>query len=81
MLGETGKELVGTSWVDTNEGTAQAPNVRSRWVAKEYNDGPCAGLYAATTPLEGVKLVISEAAVSEDPDVVLLIVDVRRAYF
>ena len=57
------------------------PNIRSRWVAKEYNTGPRPDLFSATSPLEGVKLVISEAASSNPKGTVLLVIDVRRAYF
>ena len=78
---ETGRPPIRTGWVDTNKGTAEEPNIRSRWVAKEFNTGPRPDLFAATSPLEGVKLVISEAASSKRADTVLLIVDVRRAYF
>ena len=78
---ETGKPPISTGWADTNKGTTEKPNVRSRWVAREFNTGPCPGLYAPTPPLEGVKLVVSAAASSVDPDVVILIVDVRRAFF
>ena len=37
---ETGKAPVKTGWADTNKGTAEHPNVRCRWVAKEFNTGP-----------------------------------------
>ena len=32
---ETGKNPIKTGWADTNKGTSECPNVRSRWVAKE----------------------------------------------
>ena len=38
-------------------------------------------MFSATSPLEGVKLVISEAASSNQKGTVLLVIDVRRAYF
>ena len=66
---------------DTNKGTSECPNIRSRWVAKEYNTGPRPDLFSATSPLEGVKLVISDAASSNQKGTVLLVIDVRRAYF
>ena len=63
--------------------TRERPSVRtykrSRWVAKEYNTGPRPDLFSATSPLEGVKLVISEAASSNQKGTVLLVIDVRRA--
>ena len=78
---ETGKAPIKTGWADANEGTASQPNVRSRWVAKEFNTGHRPDLYAGTSPLVGVKLVMSEFASSGRSDTVLLIIDVRRAYF
>ena len=70
-----------TGWADTNKGTSECPNKRSRWVAKEYNTRPRPDLFSATSLLEGVKLVISEAASSNQKGTVLLVLDVRRAYF
>ena len=78
---EMGKNPIKTGWVDTNKGTSKCPNMRSRWVAKEYNTGPRPDLLSATSPLEGVKLVISEAASSNQKGTVLLVIDVRRAHF
>ena len=78
---ETGRPPIKTGWADTNKGTHEAPNVRCRWVTKEYNAGKRPDLFAGTPPLEGVKLVISEAATSDHMDHVLATIDVRRAYF
>ena len=77
---ETGRNPIKTGWADTNKGTSECPNIRSRWVAKEYNIGPRPDLFSARSPLEGVKLIISEAA-SSNRETVLLVIDVRRAYF
>ena len=35
----TGRPPIKTGWADTDKGTEEEPNVRSRWVAKEYNTG------------------------------------------
>ena len=75
----TDKILIKTGWADTNKGTSECPNVRSRYVAKEYNTRPRPDLFSAASPLEGVKLVISEAASSNQKETVLLVMDVRRA--
>ena len=53
----------------------------SRWVAKEKITGPRPDLFSATSLLEGVKLVIWEVASSNQKGTVLLVTDVRRAYF
>ena len=77
---ETEKNPIKTVWVDTNKGTSECPNMRSRWVAKEHNTGPRPDLFSATSPLEGVKLVISGAASSNQKGTVLLVIDMRRAH-
>ena len=51
---ETLKNPIKTGWADTNKGTFECPNMRSQWVAKEYNTGPRPDLFSATSPLEGV---------------------------
>ena len=38
-------------------------------------------MFSAVSPLDGVELVISEAASSNQKETVLLVIDVRRAYF
>ena len=57
------------------------PNIRSRWVAKEYNTGPRPELCSVQRHLWRVKIVISEAAPSNQKGTVLLVIDERRAYF
>ena len=78
--------IVGTRWLDVDKGDARAPNLRSRLVAQEYNDGQeYTGLFAATPPLEALRLLVSEAATvrSRQPqeDNYILIADVSRAFF
>ena len=68
-------------WVDTNKGTEAEPNYRSRIVAKELkatSPGDPVDLYAATPPLEAVKMIISHAA-SGGTDRALMVIDIRRA--
>ena len=77
---QTGKNPIKTGWADTNKGTSECPNIRSRWVAQECNTRPRPHLFSATTHQEGVKLVISEVASSNQKGTVLLVIDVRRAY-
>ena len=56
----TGKGPVKTGWVDTNTGCEEKPNLRSRFVAKEYKTHARAELFAATPPLEALRLFLSE---------------------
>ena len=51
----TGKQPIGTKWIDINKGDANNPNYRSRLVAKEIRRGPNEDMFAATPPLEANK--------------------------
>ena len=58
-----GVPIVGTRWLDIEKGDLANTNLRSRLVAQEYHDGcEYAGLFAATPPLEALRLLLSEAA-------------------
>ena len=52
---ETGKEQIGTRWVDANKGDKVHPEVRSRLVAQEIKRDRREDLFAATPPLEAKK--------------------------
>ena len=79
--------MIRSRWVVTNKGSDDHPNVRARWVAQEFKsmDGPDHGKhYAATPGLDLVKGVLGHAASLRSrpgTDVVVAVVDVRRAYF
>ena len=55
-------EIVKTRWIDINKGDWENPNFRSRFVAKEFNDGAGEGLFASTPPLEALRFLLSELA-------------------
>ena len=78
-LRETGKAPVKTGWAETDKGQPGKPNVRARWVAKEYKTHAIPELYASTPPSEVLKVVLSEIATDEREGKVLALVDVRRA--
>ena len=80
-LRETGKAPIKTGWAETDKGQPGKPNVRARWVVKEYKTHARPELYASTPPLEALKVVLSEIATGEREGKVLALVDVRRAYF
>lgn len=85
----TGKQPVGTRWIDINKGDHANPNYRSRLVAKVIRRGPNEEMFAATPPLEAKKClfsyVISQYArgrcKNTSDKLKLLFVDVSRAYF
>ena len=74
-LPEIGRAPTKTGWAETGQ-----PNVRARWVAKEYKTHARPELYASTPPLEALKVVLSETATGELGRKVVAPVDVRRAY-
>ena len=57
----TGKGPIGTRWVDINIGDEDRPEYRSRLVAKELKTDKREDLFAATPPIEALKLLISMA--------------------
>ena len=78
---ETGKAPIKTGWAETDKGQPGKPNVRARWVAKEYKMHARPELHAPTPPLEALKVVLSEIATGTLGGKVVALVDVRRAYF
>ena len=79
-----GIKIVGARWIDINKGDLIHTNYRSRYVAKEFNDGKDASLFASTPPLEALRLIVSEAATvdyGQEVRKVIMINDVARAFF
>ena len=77
-----GMKIIKTRWVDINKGDDESPLYRSRFVAKEYNDGEAQGLFAGTPPLEALRYIIHRAATRDGKeDKLLMINDVARAFF
>ena len=78
---KTGRAPIKVRWVDHNKGSDEEPMIRSRLVAKEIKVSDKPELFAATPPLEAVKMVISFAAENGPTDKCLMHNDVSRAYF
>eukprot|EP00973_Karenia_brevis_P042751 5916416-Karenia_brevis.AAC.1 len=80
----TGRDPIGVRWVDVNKQDNENPLYRSRLVAKQFKTGNDPELFAATPPLETMKLIISIAATRNHEgriDKKIMINDVSRAYF
>ena len=58
-INNIGKMPIRVRWVDHNKGTTNAPDIRSRLVAMEFNKGPMEGVFAAMPPLEAKRLLFS----------------------
>ena len=80
-LREKGKAPIKTGSAETDKGQPGKPNVRARWVAKEYKTHARPELHAPTPPLEVLKVVLSEIATSTRGGKVVALVDVRGVYF
>ena len=80
---ELGYKIIGARWIDINKGDDKDWNYRSRYVAKEFNTGKEEGVFAATPPLEALRMLLSEAAtVDEGQDKkIMMINDVARAFY
>eukprot|EP00973_Karenia_brevis_P028015 3857837-Karenia_brevis.AAC.1 len=61
-LDMTGKAPIGVRWIDVNKQDNEHPRYRSRLVAKEFRTHNDPELFAATPPLEVLKMIISIAA-------------------
>ena len=74
------RRIIGTRWVSCNKGDELHPEIRCRLVAQEIKTpNATSKFYAATPPVETLRLILSHAAESEQYQVSL--VDVSRAYF
>ena len=72
-----------TRWIDVNKGDDCNRNYRSRMVAREIKRDNRMDLFAATPPLEALKLLISEAATVRPQKRLkkIMVNDISRAYF
>ena len=73
---------MGVRWVDVDKGDATATDYRSRLVGQEFATYKDDSLYAATPPLEALRMIISHVATGTGSSTrQIMINDVRRAYF
>ena len=73
-----GVKVIGTRWVCCNKGDSINPDVRCRLVCQEMKRYETDEFFAATPPIETMRLLVSMAAESED--LVMSLVDISRAY-
>ena len=76
-----GKKIIKLRWIDVNKMDAQNPLIRSRIVAKEFNDSIDPNLFAATPPIEALRYLVSNAATMGHGKRYIMINDVSRAFF
>ena len=76
-----GKKIIRLRWIDVNKMDADNPMIRSRIVAKEYNDGVDPNMFASTPPIEALRYLLSKAATKGNEDKMIMLNDVSRAFF
>lgn len=74
-----GRRVIGTRWVSCNKGDKAHPDIRCRVVSQEVKTYQSEEFYAATPPLEALRLIVSLAA--DEPELEVSLVDISRAYF
>ena len=79
-----GAKVITLRWIDVNKGDRESPNYSLRLVGREFKEGKDDSLYAATPPLEAMRLILSHAATASGGDIYgkeIMVNDVSRAYF
>lgn len=80
---QIGAKIIPTKWIDTNKGDDDNPNYRARLVGREIKIDQRPDLFAATPPLEALRMIFSICASNQhgkDPYRILSS-DIKRAYF
>ncbi len=80
---QEGCKVITTRWIDVNKGDSQRPNYRARLVGRELKLDNRLDLFAATPPLESLRLMCSLCASNQNRQrpFRMLSIDVKRAYF
>ena len=80
-----GCRVISTKWVDINKGDQdqKAPNYRARLVGRELKLDSRLDLFAATPPLDAIRIICSLCANNQygQQPYRIMTVDVKRAYF
>ena len=78
-----GCRVISTKWVDINKGDQKAPNYRARLVGRELKLDSRLDLFAATPPLEAIRIICSLCGINQygQQPYPIMTVDVKRAYF
>lgn len=76
-------KVITTRWLDVSKGDRENPDYRSRLVGREIKRDQRLDLFAATPPLEALKMIVSICASNQSKDEPYRIMtsDIERAYF
>ena len=80
----TGKPPITARWLDINKGDDKDEVYRSRYVAREikkkHGGNERENLFAATPPLEALKLLLSNAVTNHEVGKKIMLIDISKAY-
>jgi hypothetical protein len=81
---QTGKPPAKSMWLDTRKGDEENENYRRRSVGKEFSTSKNHELFAATAPLEALRMLVSDLCTvtrQSDRSRRMMVCDVSRAFF
>lgn len=83
---KTGKGPISSRWIDINKGDEQRPAYRSRLVIQEIRQSHIEAIFAATPPLESVRMLLSLQRTGNRRDhrgrrKKVMFIDIRRAHW
>ena len=80
MAARDGCKVITTKWRDINKGDQRDPNYRARLVGREIKTDSGLDLFAATPPLESLRVICSTCTSNQDRQgpCRIMSVDVRR---
>ncbi len=86
MKREPWMKPITTRWIDTNKGDIESPDYRARLVGREIKRDKRDDLFAATPPLESLRMLLSICAsnqrhLEEHRNHIIMSNDIKRAYF
>ena len=82
MQRDANKVVIGGRWVTCNKGDTANPKMRARYVATETNHQDDTAYFAATPPLEAIRLLLSKFAqrAPSNRRLKLNFLDITKAY-
>lgn len=80
---QIGAKIITTRWIDTNKGDDKNPDYRARLVGREIKTDQRPDLFAATPPIESLRMILSICASNQQgtSPYRILSSDIKRAYF
>ncbi len=86
VMREAWMKVITTRWLDVNKGDEKSPNYRARLVGREIKMDKRMDLFAATPPLESLRMILSICAQHQSShhasdNFIIMTNDVKRAYF